>query len=45
MARCVSFRMLKWKSLEKSFQIVDQNGQTYIIQGGNQDIMDALQGT
>jgi len=25
-------------------QIVDSSGQTYIIQGGNQDIMDAIQG-
>ena len=32
------------KVLSKQVQIVDSSGQTYIIQGGNQDIMDAIQG-
>ena len=32
------------KVLTKQVQIVDSSGQTYIIQGGNQDIMDAIQG-
>ena len=30
--------------LSKQVQIVDSSGQAYIIQGGNQDIMDAIQG-
>ena len=32
------------KVLSKQVQIVDSSGQAYIIQGGNQDIMDAIQG-
>ena len=42
--RTVSHGQVIDKVLSKQVQIVDSSGQTYIIQGGNQDIMDAIQG-
>ena len=42
--RTVSHGRVIDKVLSKQVQIVDSSGQTYIIQGGNQDIMDAIQG-
>ena len=42
--RTVSHGQVIHKVLSKQVQIVDSSGQTYIIQGGNQDIMDAIQG-
>ena len=42
--RTVSHGPVIDKVPSKQVQIVDSSGQTYIIQGGNQDIMDAIQG-